>query len=374
VTTALVSDLHLGQLKGADLLRRAEVRATLFEALDGIDRLVLLGDVVEFREGPVLPALQAARPFFEELGEVMAGREVVIVPGNHDHRLVAAWLERRRTMEPPPLEIAEAIEPQQASEAASMLARWLGDRTPLSFSYPGLWLRDDVFALHGHYLDRHVTIPGFEPLAVRLCERLLHRGAADAPPGVEGYEVVLGPVYGLLHEWAQSSHYGTARGAGSSARIYEMLTSDDRGRSLRGRIVGGLAYPAAIAALNRFGMGPVHGDLSGPELRRAGLIALGEVLRRLDVDAPHVVFGHTHRAGPLPGDDPAEWSTLSGGRLWNTGNWYVEAGFIRHTAEHSPYWPGTIAWLEPGRPPRLENALRGYAVAGTGAAAGVPAA
>jgi hypothetical protein len=91
-------------------------------------------------------------------------------------------------------------------------------------------------------------------------------------------------------------------------------------------------------------------------------------------DAEHVLFGHTHRAGPLPGDDPAEWSTLSGRRLWNTGNWYLEAGFIRDTAENSPYWPGTIAWLEPGRAPRLENALRGYAVAGTGAAAGVRAA
>jgi len=237
-----------------------------------------------------------------------------------------------------------------------MLARWLGDKTPLSFSYPGLWLRDDVFTLHGHYLDRHVTIPGFEPLAVRLCERLLHRGAADAPPGVEGYEVVLGPVYGLLHEWAQSSHYGTARGAGSSARIYEMLTSDDRGRSLRGRIVGGLAYPAAIAALNRFGMGPVHGDLSGPELRRAGLIALGEVLRRLDVDAPHVVFGHTHRTGPLPMDQAAEWRH-GGAALVNTGSWVYESFYLGADPERSPYWPGSMVVVEETGAPELRRLL-----------------
>jgi peptidoglycan/xylan/chitin deacetylase (PgdA/CDA1 family) len=25
------------------------------------------------------------------------------------------------------------------------------------------------------------------------------------------------------------------------------------------------------------------------------------------VDAPHVIFGHTHRAGPLPADAPGEW-------------------------------------------------------------------
>jgi hypothetical protein len=31
-------------------------------------------------------------------------------------------------------------------------------------------------------------------------------------------------------------------------------------------------------------------------------------------------------------------------------------------------------WLEPGRAPRIENALRGYAVTGTGGGAGVPSA
>ena len=42
--------------------------------------------------------------------------------------------------------------------------------------------------------------------------------------------------------------------------------------------------------------------------------------------------------------------------------------------ERSPYWPGTVVWIEPGRPPRLENALRDYAAAGTGAGAGAPSA
>ena len=181
-TAALVSDLHLGQVQRADLLRRADVRASFFAALEGVDELVLLGDVVELREGPVLPALRAARPFFEELGEAMAGRRVVLLAGNHDHRLIASWLERRRTLEtPPPLGLAEKIEPGEASEAAAILARWLG-RTPLELSYPGVWVRDDVYATHGHYLDRHVTIPGFEPMAIRFSERLLSRGGGRPRP------------------------------------------------------------------------------------------------------------------------------------------------------------------------------------------------
>ncbi len=356
MTTALVSDLHLGQVRHADVLREPAIRAVLFEALAGVDRLVLLGDVVELREGPVFPALQAARAFFEELGEVMAGREVVLVPGNHDHRLIAGWLERRRTVEPPALSVAQEVEAAEASEAASIVAGWMGANTPLRLAYPGLWIRDDVYATHGHYLDRHVTIPGFEPLAVRLSERLLHRGAAEPPPGVEGYEVVLGPVYGLLHEWAQSSHYGTARGAGASQRVYKMLTTDDRGRSLRGRLIGGLAYPAAIAAINRSGLGPVNGDLSGTELRRAGLLALGETLRRLEIDAEHVIFGHTHRAGPLPFDDPRDWRQ-AGATLTNSGSWVHEHFYVGAHAARSPYWPGTMIVVEESSPPQLRRLL-----------------
>jgi calcineurin-like phosphoesterase family protein len=356
VTTALISDLHLGQVKRADVLRREDVRAALLAELAGVDRLVLLGDVLELREGPVLAALETARPFFTALGEAMSGREVVLVPGNHDHRLIANWLERRRTVQTPAaLGLAEAIAPGEASEAAALLDRWLG-RVELSVAYPGLWVRDDVYATHGHYLDRHVTIPGFEPLAIRLSERLLRRGAAEPPPGPEGYEVVLGPVYGLLHEWAQSSHAGTARGAGASQRVYRMLTSDGRGRSLRGRFVGGLAYPAAIAAVNAAGLGPVRADLSGPELRRAGLRAMGETLRRLGVESEHVVFGHTHRAGPLPHDDPAEWRQ-AGARLVNSGSWVYEPSYLRADAARSPYWPGSVVVVEETGPPELRRLL-----------------
>jgi predicted phosphodiesterase len=359
VTTALISDLHLGQVQHSDLLRRDDVRAALLAELEGVERLVLLGDALELRERPVLPALQAARPFFEALGETMAGREVVLVPGNHDHRLIANWLEGRRTLETPPaLELAERIAPGQASDAAGALAEWLGP-AELTLSYPGLWVRDDVYAIHGHYLDRHVTIPGFEPLAVRLSERLLRRSAAEPPPGPDGYEVVLGPVYGLLHEWAQSSHSGTARGAGASQRVYKMLTSNGRGRSLRGRFIGGLAYPAAIGAINAVGLGPVRGDLSGPELRQAGLIAMGESLRRLGVDAEHVVFGHTHRAGPLEQDDPTEWHQ-AGARLVNTGSWVYEPFYFGRDAARSPYWPGSLVVVDPAGPPRLRRLLLGH--------------
>jgi hypothetical protein len=69
-----------------------------------------------------------------------------------------------------------------------------------------------------------------------------------------------------------------------------------------------------------------------------------EALRRLDVRAPHVVFGHTHRAGPLDGDDRSEW-----GRLVNTGSWVVN-GEIEGAARN-PYWPGGAVRVDADGPP-----------------------
>jgi hypothetical protein len=96
--------------------------------------------------------------------------------------------------------------------------------------------------------------------------------------------------------------------------------------------------------------------LTGQELRRAGLLSMARVADVLAPDAPAVLFGHTHRAGPLPGDDEAEWRTLAGKRLYNTGNWYFESAFVED--ERSPYWPGTIAWVSREAPLLLENVLR----------------
>src|SRR5580698_4492843 len=101
--TLILSDLHLGSISRADLLRRAELRAPLLEAIADVDRVVLLGDALELRHGPMREAMDAARPFFEDLGRALDGRELVIVPGNHDHALIEPWLARRgEEHEPPP--------------------------------------------------------------------------------------------------------------------------------------------------------------------------------------------------------------------------------------------------------------------------------
>ncbi|HEX2105649.1 MAG TPA: hypothetical protein VHF51_18495, partial [Solirubrobacteraceae bacterium] len=72
--TLVVSDLHLGARTGVDLLRRPAARAALLERVDGADRLVLLGDTLELRHGPVREALAAARPVLEAVDRPGAKR------------------------------------------------------------------------------------------------------------------------------------------------------------------------------------------------------------------------------------------------------------------------------------------------------------
>ena len=68
MSTLVVSDLHLGVHSGSDSLRDPVQRARLLGALPGVQRLVLLGDLLELRHGPVRDALAAARDPISEIG------------------------------------------------------------------------------------------------------------------------------------------------------------------------------------------------------------------------------------------------------------------------------------------------------------------
>ena len=115
--------------------------------------------------------------------------------------------------------------------------------------------------------------------------------------------------------------------------------------------------PLAIGALDRTGLGPFHRDLSGPELRRAGLRAVAESVDRLGIDARYVIFGHTHRAGPLGGDAPEEWVTAQGIQLMNTGSWVHEPAFLGPDPARSPYRAGFAVRLSGDAAPELVNLL-----------------
>ncbi len=387
--TVVVSDLHLGVRVGSDLARRPEVRPRLVEAVRGADRLVLLGDIFELRERSLGGALALARPLLEELADALAGeREIVIVPGNHDHALVGplcASIGGERGL--------RSLEHRLRPAPAHPLARLASDLAPvrLEFAYPGLWLADGVYATHGHYMDAHSPVPMVECLAIALSARL--RGG---PPGLGStpvdYEHVVSPVYLASTTIGRGQSIGQGRAGGISMGLYERLTSrapnvehgDGIGRPRAGTDGSGSsptpaaprstpapadladrllrrAIPSAIAALNRLGLGPFDPDISGHALRRAGLQAMAEVVRRLDIEAEHVIFGHTHRPGPLA-TDVDEWTLPARGsrpptRLINTGSWVYQPLFLATRPSDSPYWPGRCVVVEESSAPRLIHPL-----------------
>jgi hypothetical protein len=357
VRTLVISDLHLGTRSRADVLTRPEALAALLARLDGVERLVLLGDTLELRHGPAREALAVAEPVMRAVGDALGpGGQVVLVPGNHDHALGAGWLDwRERREAPPALGLDERVTPRHASWIARRLASWLSPAA-VEVAYPGLWLRDDVYATHGHYLDAHVVIPTLERLSIGALARLV--GAIPDPATPGDYEAVLAPIYALSHASAQrASGRRGAIGRGSAVGVWRALAGRGRARPLRGWALA-LPFRLGVLAINRAGLGPVQAQIGVSELRRSGLAAVAEVARRLRVAPAHLVFGHTHRAGPLGGDDPREWRTPAATQLHNSGSWVYEMLFVgREQRSSSPYWPGGAIALDDGGPPRLERLL-----------------
>jgi 3',5'-cyclic AMP phosphodiesterase CpdA len=352
------------------VLREPAALDALTRAVAKADRLILLGDLLELRHGPAGDALAAAQRPLKQLGEALgADREVVILPGNHDYQVLTGWFDRRAQRarddrqavggtagSPAPL----GLESEVSAVPEEILGRLAALLAParVRISYPGIWLRDDVYATHGHYADVHMTMPTIERLGAGVMIRIAGR-PADQFQAAEDYEAVLAPIYAWIHAMAQRippERSGNLNGG--SVRGWRAMTGPGR-RSLRRRAMTA-GFPLLVAGLNRAGVGPLRPELSGSALRRAGLRGMETVATHLGIRAPYVIFGHTHRAGPLPGDDAGEWRLEGGGQLINTGCWVEEASFVGPEPRRSPYRVGFAVWVEDApAPPRLVNLLDG---------------
>ncbi len=358
VITAVLSDLHLGDGRQRDLLRRDDVRGWLLEALAGIDRLVLCGDVIELRQSPAREVIAAAAPVLQAIGDALPGVPIVLVPGNHDHPLIAPWLDRRRLEGGGHLSLEQVAPARDCGPLVAALVEPVS--AEVSVAYPGLWIRPDVYATHGHYLDCHMTMPRIECLIAAACERLVGGLPPEgAPRTPDDYEAALSPLYSLSFSIAQSTRRPLGRsGPDPTLRFWQLLHGDGPAAAARSFAMGAVAVPAALAALNRLLPREFSADLSGQELLRSGLGAMREVLTLLGIEPAHALFGHTHRPGPLPGDDRELWRLTGGGELQNTGSWIYEPTFFPESAADSPYLPGMVALVPDEGPPALRRLLR----------------
>lgn len=344
--TLVISDLHLGRADRRDLLRRPDLREPLLKALDDVDRLVILGDGLELREAAHREATHYAGEFFKDIGRALGpDKELIVLAGNHDHGLAAGWIDARLLSEP-----SGFLGLEERYEAAGPLTRQLVEAARparLQFAYPGIWLREDVYAMHGHYSDLHATVPTFE----RVIVGAMGKWVAPFPPDratPDDYEAVLSPVYAWLHALTQrADHSVVAKGGGASSSAYTALTRrSPRALALR------TGYRGAIAALNAAGLGPLQANLSPSALRRGYLTGIQEVARRLNIGADYLIWGHSHRSGPWPTDDPQEWAGIV-----NTGSWVYQPHFLSSEPNGSPYWPGTAVLVNDTGPPELRRLL-----------------
>lgn len=358
VRTVVVSDLHLGGRSGRDLLRHAAARRALAARLADADRIVLLGDVVELRGLPARDALERAAPALRAIGEASGDAPIVVVPGNHDHRLAAELIERRRGRGRRPALGLEATAKPGRSGPAGRLAKELG-AADVTIAYPGVRLRSDVYATHGHHLDCHNSVPALEAVAAAITARLSGGGLAGGATDPDAYEAALSPIYAFIHELSQwSVGARPARGGGLSMRIWQAVNPPDGGLTAGRVLLGGVAIPALVRAVNLTGIGPFAPELTPGALRRAALLGMATVISRLGIDADHVIFGHTHRSGPLADDDLDDgWRLGDGRRLWNSGSWVHEPALIGRAGPASGHWPGTVMVVDDDGPPRLERLL-----------------
>ena len=229
---------------------------------------------------------------------------------------------------------------------AALLDEWLGSAR-LKIAYPGIWLRGDVYATHGHYMDAHLALPRAECIAAATMIRLAGSLPDRAVPA--DYERVLRPIYGFAFGLAQMMQVKRR----SDERAWKVLAGEATDLRARAARAG---FPVAIRGLNALLRSDFKPDVTTPAIFRSGLAAAVETAVRLGVDDVHVITGHTHRTGPMP--DEAEWPLPRDGRLHNTGSWVFGSAFHKPGAPPNSYWPGTVTWLEDDEPPRRVRLLQ----------------
>lgn len=340
VHTLVISDLHLGGRLGRDVLRHPEALAVLLDAFDGIDRLVLLGDVIELAEGRPRQALELAEPILRAIGERMgADRQIVLVPGNHDRALTRSWARAQGAGL-----AVDALVPPDATPLLAKVVGWLAPAR-VEVRTPGVWLTERVWATHGHYIDRHLL-----PESAYGVHR---RRAAREPVGPSVYERARRPsmtwLETLMVRWLPRRLASLADSAGDLVRASTMPSLPRRMHSHR--------------------LAPLARTVLGFQMQRASNPALAHVAQRLGVEAEWVIYGHVHRNGPREGDEPSLWSGPDGRpRLANTGCWLYEPLLLHRGGAPHPYWPGGAVVIDGEGDPVAVGLLDGLDVAALHAA------
>ena len=351
-----------GRMKGSDLLRRPELRAPLLEALDGVEPPGASSATASSCARRPARRRRARRRRCSRSSARALGPdgEIVLVGGNHDHGAGRA-VDRR----PPAVRAARLL----GARAAHARPRRRPARRPprgarrarraSRVAYPGCGCATTSTPSTG---TTSTSTPRSRPssawpparwragsshLPERRRDRRRLRGRAGAVVRVDAH------ARPALRNGAMTG------GAGASARAWVALAGD-------GRRAHRCAPPRSAPATRRRRRrstrpASARSSATCPARRcaAAASAAMGEVLRRLGVDAPSTSSSATrHRSGPWPGDDAAEWRRAGRRRAAQ----HRQLGATSRTSSPpsraaSPYWPGHGGPRGRERPARLMRLL-----------------
>ncbi len=379
MATAIISDLHLGAAHGDDLLRYPFFCDLLREQLDGVDHIVLLGDILDLRFQRLEDALVLSTPFLAMLGDVLREARhprVTYIAGNHDHHYAVRLLEseQERAIDTgQSFSLGQAVAPPDFF-LSRQLARIIGQAVDIRFVYFYDVLESStgpILLTHGHYLDLHLGAAPARLLSlVQASIASAGQSATELSPDL--YEAILRPQYELLYWIGQ-----TPGGGQMQSRIYERLRGGAppstplrqfRRAALRGAAnVGGRVGVALAETLaNRLVKGGISLTSPAREAQaEAAIHAFSLSMEELEPFLPsgmrYAIFGHTHRPGPLEDIDTLDrWSIKLHGQetiVMNSGSWLYDGGKARRLDYRPQRWPGTFILVPDQGPPRLVEVL-----------------
>ena len=381
VRALVISDTHFGAWTGEDILREPENLALLEPALDGVDEVILLGDMFDFMFSSLREAFRASEGLMELLRGKLQGKRFVFLAGNHDHYFV-----RREAEELVGLELATGKSPQELQDdlrRTDFFRRILDQRldgVEVEICYP-TYTFAGVLCTHGHYLDFHARRSGTAP--GRLLARALWAiavGGEEHSPTIQDYEATITLLTALLYTIAQLPNGTQAqrrafgafeglermiRGARAPLRgaehartwlrehVDSSMTEIQR-RHARRADAGYQEARSREEARRRHTGAPTGGEAASHALVRLvnpsdsalpAVEAIDQVVRNLgwDRDTDQIVFAHTHQA--------LDGVTAPGGtvRYWNTGSWIYEPelssreGYLAYLRNG---WPGTAVLID----------------------------
>lgn len=388
----VISDTHFGAWTGRDLLREDFFLERLAPALDGIDEVILLGDLFDFLFGAVADAVDSAAGLLKLIAEACPGKRFVFLAGNHDHHLVHRDEESRvveAALARGEAPRVDGVPPEPPGPG--FFQQFLEHRLPgveVEIAYP-TYSFAGVLCTHGHYLDPHARMSGSR--GSRLLTRALWAIASGGPeePTCEAdYE----SVTTLLTEWlyiaaqmphgthAQQNVFAAAEKAGRvaqaagapvrgakrvAANLRDRTEGDTNGLPSAAHFDAVVADEAARQAREQPLPGPAPTRPRYPEptvLSRSSptepaLEAFSRVVANLgwDQEAERIVFAHTHQ--PLDDVRASRGPT----RYWNSGCWIYEPDLSSRQAyaRYCRYaWPGTAIVIDDSEPqPRLLELL-----------------